>query len=72
MKDINLEELYNKGIKMHHITNTAYPLKPTSFMRYKIKDDNEIKKLLKDDLDKIQEMALYVHVPFCQSRCKFC
>ena len=33
MEKINLEELYNKGIKMHHITNTAYPLRPTSFMR---------------------------------------
>ncbi len=72
MEKINLEELYNKGIKMHHITNTAYPLRPTSFMRYKIKDELEISNLLKEDLANIDEMALYVHVPFCQSRCKFC
>ncbi len=72
MKKISLEELYEKGIKMHHITNTAYPLTPTSLMRYKIKDKEEIKSLLKSDIGKLKELSLYVHVPFCQSRCRFC
>lgn len=72
MNNITLEELYEKGIKMHHITNTAYPLTPGSFMRYKVTDAREIKKLLKEDIDKLTALSLYVHVPFCQSRCKFC
>lgn len=72
MKEIGLEELYAKGLKMHHITNTAYPLTPGSFMRYKITDAREIKKLLKEDIDKLTALSLYVHIPFCQSRCKFC
>lgn len=72
MKDFTLEELYEKGEKMHHITNTAYPLRPTSLLRYKIKDKDEIRKLLKEDIAKLAELSLYVHVPFCQSRCKFC
>ena len=72
MSQITLEELYEKGIKMHHITNTAYPLTPGSFMRYKVTDATEIKKLLKEDIDKLTALSLYVHVPFCQSRCKFC
>lgn len=72
MKKFTLEELYKKGIEMHHITNTAYPLKPTSFMRYKIKDQKEIRKLLEEDISKLEELSLYVHVPFCQSRCRFC
>ena len=72
MNQITLDNLYEKGIKMHHITNTAYPLTPGSFMRYKVTDAREIKKLLKEDIDKLTALSLYVHVPFCQSRCKFC
>ena len=72
MSQITLEDLYEKGIKMHHITNTAYPLTPGSFMRYKVTDAREIKKLLKEDIEKLTALSLYVHVPFCQSRCKFC
>lgn len=72
MKEYSLEELFKKGEDMHHITNTAYPLRPTSLMRYKIRDKEEIRELLKNDLAQLDELALYVHIPFCQSRCKFC
>jgi len=43
MENVNLEELYKKGLKMHHITNTAYPLTPTSLMSYR-KDKTIIKR----------------------------
>lgn len=72
MQKITLEDLYEKGIKMHHITNTAYPLTPGSFMRYKVTGARKIKDLLREDLDKLEAISLYIHIPFCQSRCKFC
>lgn len=72
MKKIELNEIYEKGLIMHHITNTAYPLTPTSLMKYKVKNNEEIKRLLIKDIDNLKELSLYVHVPFCQNRCNFC
>jgi len=72
MEKIQLKELYNKGLEMHHITNTAYPLTPGSFRNYKVTGEDNIRKLLINDLKKIKELSLYVHIPFCKSRCKFC
>ena len=28
--------------------------------------------MLENDLSKLKELSLYVYVPFCQSKCKFC
>ena len=34
--------------------------------------DDEIKNLVRKNIEEQKELCLYVHVPFCQSRCKFC
>jgi len=67
-----LEQIFQKGLELHHYANTAYPLKPTSFRDFKIREKSKIDALLTEDLSKIQELALYVHIPFCQTRCRFC
>jgi oxygen-independent coproporphyrinogen-3 oxidase len=72
MEKIDLSKLYEKGLKEHHVTNTAYPLTPGSFMNYKITDTEEIEKLLTRNLGNINELAFYIHIPFCKSRCNFC
>ena len=72
MLNMDYQKLFERGLYMHHITNTAYPLTPGSFRNYKITDRKTIEELLKSDLGKINELSLYVHIPFCQSRCKFC
>lgn len=71
-KNISLQETYENGLHYHHYANTAYPLTPLSFMKYKIKNQKEIVELLNEQWKKSEKICLYVHVPFCQVRCKFC
>ncbi|WP_163215265.1 coproporphyrinogen-III oxidase family protein [Bacteroides sp. 519] len=69
---IDLNDLYDRGMELHYIANTAYPLTPTSVREYAIKGSEEIHGFLEKEYDKVKELALYFHVPFCKSRCKFC
>ncbi|WP_026507857.1 radical SAM protein [Butyrivibrio sp. MC2013] len=66
------EDIFDRGIKFHHYCNTAYPLRPNSLAQYELHDDKEIYELVKKNIEAQDELCLYVHVPFCQARCKFC
>lgn len=69
---MNCQEIFERGIKFHHYCNTAYPLRPTSLKQYELEDTDEIYKVVKENIESLEEICLYVHVPFCQARCKFC
>ena len=69
---MNCQEIFERGIKFHHYCNTAYPLRATSLRQYEVHDEEKIYELVKSNIEAQKEICLYVHVPFCQSRCKFC
>ncbi len=66
------EEVFQTGLLYHHYANTAYPLTPRSFMQYKLRDEGEIRNFVSSELNHAEVLALYIHIPFCQSRCRFC
>ena len=68
----SIERIYETGLLYHHYATTAYPLTPGSFMEYKVKEHEAIRELLIRDWQKMTDYCLYLHIPFCQSRCKFC
>lgn len=69
---MDCRRVFERGIKFHHYCNTAYPLKPNSLAQYELHNDEDIYSLIKENIEQQNELCLYVHVPFCQARCKFC
>lgn len=69
---MKVKQIFEKGLLYHHYANTAYPLTPGSFKDYRLEPTIDVKGFLKSEWDKADVLSLYIHIPFCQVRCKFC
>jgi oxygen-independent coproporphyrinogen III oxidase len=67
-------EIFAAGLVQHHIANTAYPIGHVTTMRpYRVtRRDGEDDRVAAAAWDGLDEMCLYVHIPFCEKRCSFC
>ena len=65
-------EIFAAGLKLHHIANTAYPIGHVSTMRPYRVPQREVQAFSLQPWEEVQQLGLYVHIPFCEARCGFC
>ncbi|MBI5565273.1 MAG: hypothetical protein HY870_10270, partial [Chloroflexi bacterium] len=67
-------DVFAAGLTEHHLANTAYPIGHVTTMRpYRVtRRDAETDRVAAQAWDRIDQLGLYVHVPFCEKRCSFC
>ena len=66
------QQVFEAGLRHHHIANTAYPINHNWTMKdYRVRRV-DYETVTAEAWRDIAEMGLYVHIPFCQARCNFC
>lgn len=48
---MDLERIFDRGIKFHHYCNTAYPLKPNSLAQYEVHNNEDIFNVVKENIE---------------------
>lgn len=65
-------EIFSAGEHNHHISNTAYPIAHgTTFWPYRVPRE-EHRVNVSAAFEGMDEICLYSHIPFCETRCYFC
>ena len=65
-------DVFAAGERNHHISNTAYPIAHReTFWPYRVERERHV-EIVKDAFAGLDEICLYSHIPFCETRCYFC
>jgi len=59
------EKVFNAGLRNFYLVNTAYPPHKNNWLEYNSLPDYSA-------WDKEQGLGIYIHIPFCKTKCKFC
>lgn len=68
----DIAKIYEAGLLGHHVANTAYPLTPNSFREWAVTDPKRMETLAAENWAQAESFGLYLHIPFCRTRCRFC
>jgi oxygen-independent coproporphyrinogen-3 oxidase len=66
------ELVFEAGLRHYHIANTAYPIHHQTTMRPYRVPRKEVESMAILDWQACDTLGLYVHIPFCAARCKYC
>ncbi len=65
-------QIFEAGLRHHHIANTAYPIDHNWTMKDYRARRADFETVTAQAWQDISQMGLYIHIPFCQARCNFC
>ena len=66
------QQVFEAGLRHHHIANTAYPVNHNRTMKAYRARRKDVEELVANSWQDVDCLGLYVHIPFCQARCNFC